>query len=668
MKLFSHTKVITIIVYCLLMALAYIPKISHVRYLQDDWNVLFVTEQQGPGNLVFHYSIDRPLRGYFGLIEYRFFGTNLVFYKGTALLWRFLDTAAIFLAFLLIWPKHWKMNLAIAALVLVYPGFHELPHVFDYQAHLFSRMCLNISILLSLLPLYISRKWGKWVSVAGALLLAQVSYGLMDIYIGMEALRIGLIAAVFIQRKETRQWWKYIRYCLVYLAGAAAFTYWRLFIFVSRRTSVDAGAMLSGYSSLGEKLLENVQGLGINLYRLVISAFYEPLTVFGKHLQRSEWIEGIALALAASVVVVLSMSRWLRQKPKGEKIVIKRLPLTLILIGLVGSIGGLAPVIFGGRDILYGITGDRFSYPGSISACILIVGLIWLIRQRGLRTGIVAVLVFLSVLTQFSNNIIFAKNGEQTRAAWWQMSWRAPQISPATLLTGRIHLGILDEDYTLWGPANLIYYPGNREVVITAEVLDDSTLPVFLAGEKAIAERKGIAFEKDFANLMVLSKTENACLHIIDGLHPEYSEGDDSIIREVGSFSQLERIDINAGFTPTPRQDLFGSEPRHDWCYYFQKAQLARQQQDWQAVSQLGDEALTAGYTPNDQMEWLVFLQAFAYTGSLHFEKVLVKVKSDAYSHHQACEVYQSYTMEMENTDLEDFHRQLLLSVCTADN
>ena len=260
--------------------------------------------------------------------------------------------------------------------------------------------------------------------------------------------------------------------------------------------------------------------------------------------------------------------------------------------------------------------------------------------------------MFLAVLTQFSNDVIFEKNGDQTRDVWWQMSWRAPQLEPATLLGGRIYLGILDEDYTLWGPANLIYYPDSRDVTITAEVLDETTLPKFLAGGKVISERKGIEFEKDFGNLLILSKTENACLHIIDGLHPEYSEGDEAIIREVGALSQLDRIDVNSDFEPMPRKDLFGSEPVHGWCYYYQKAQLARQERDWQMAAQLGDEAIAAGLAPNDPMEWLVFLQAFAYTGDTNYDQTLAAVKSDAYSHSQICEVFTSYSAEIEATDL----------------
>ena len=40
---------------------------------------------------------------------------------------------------------------------------------------------------------------------------------------------------------------------------------------------------------------------------------------------------------------------------------------------------------------------------------------------------------------------------------------------------------------------------------------------------------------------------------------------------------------------------LLGPEPEHDWCYYFEKAELARQQADWQQVAMLGDQALGDG-------------------------------------------------------------------------
>jgi hypothetical protein len=210
----------------------------------------------------------------------------------------------------------------------------------------------------------------------------------------------------------------------------------------------------------------------------------------------------------------------------------------------------------------------------------------------------------------------------------------------------------------------LIYYPSGRDVIITAEVLDETTLPRFLEQPKVISERKGIEFEKDFDTLLILSKTENACLHIIDGSHPEYSERDEAVIREVSSLSQLGCIDVESAYDPKPREDLFGREPEHGWCYFYQKGQLARQKRDWQLTAQWGDKAIEAGFTPNDIMEWLVFLQAFAYTGDKNFVTTLHAVKSDAYTATQACQVFSSYNSEIAAINFSDAHLRLLKDVC----
>lgn len=64
-------------IFLILLLAAYLPFINHTGYLQDDWDTLFVTEQRGAGSLVDHFSIDRPLRGYFSLAEYRLLPTQI---------------------------------------------------------------------------------------------------------------------------------------------------------------------------------------------------------------------------------------------------------------------------------------------------------------------------------------------------------------------------------------------------------------------------------------------------------------------------------------------------------------------------------------------------------------------------------------------------------------
>ncbi len=655
---------IMLAVLAVLLAAAYLPKVHRVGFLQDDWNVLFVTEQIGPGSLIFHYSIDRPLQGYLTLFEYHLLNTNMTGYMIAALLSRFLDAVIIFLIMDLLWPKKWGVNLFIAGLALIYPAFHEQPHAFNYQTQFISRLCMVASIYLSLLPFYIKKNWLKVILVLLALTLAQTGYGLIDYHIGMEVLRIGLIGGVFILRRKTLKLWKIAAYCFPYLLGMAGFAYWRLFLFESKRASVNASNMLSAYSSLGAKLLGDLELLIKNTYRLVVSAFYKPLLVFGKYVETEDLLVGILLSLGVAIFFIIMISTGTKENDTTDEQEGMKYGPILIIIGLIGSIGALIPIIFGGREINYSLIGDRFSYPGSISACLLLGGIIDLIRKQWVKVAIMSLLISVSILTQYANDEIFARNGDQTRETWWQMSWRAPQLKPDTLLTGNIFLGILDEDYTLWGPANLIYYPGNHDVVITAEVLNEQTQVKMLEPQVVESERKGIEFIKNYNYLLVISKLENSCLHLIDGQHPEFSAADSENIRKVGVLSDISRIDAASGYEPSPRVDLFGKEPAQGWCYFYQKAQLERQKRDWSAAAEYGRTALREKYSPADPMEWLVFLQAFAYTNDPLYEQVEVKVLEDVYTSGQACGVFSTYSAEVAGTASAEGNSRLIQKFC----
>ena len=85
-------------------------------------------------------------------------------------------------------------------------------------------------------------------------------------------------------------------------------------------------------------------------------------------------------------------------------------------------------------------------------------------------------------------------------------------------------------------------------------------------------------------------------------------------------LSDPSRIITNANPAATP---MFFSEPKHEWCYYFTKAELAQQMGDTQKVVSLGNEAISLGYKPTDQNEWLVFIKAYALTGDIQTAEAL---------------------------------------------
>jgi hypothetical protein len=58
-----------------------------------------------------------------------------------------------------------------------------------------------------------------------------------------------------------------------------------------------------------------------------------------------------------------------------------------------------------------------------------------------------------------------------------------------------------------------------------------------------------------------------------------------------------------------------GSEPTRQWCYYYEKADLARQEDDWVQVAEIGDLVFSIPYYPDDISEYLPFIEAYARTG-----------------------------------------------------
>ena len=103
-------------------------------------------------------------------------------------------------------------------------------------------------------------------------------------------------------------------------------------------------------------------------------------------------------------------------------------------------------------------------------------------------------------------------------------------------------------------------------------------------------------------------------VHIIDGALPVYSEHDALIVRQVGSESRIDRI-IASGSGFTPPASMFGPEPARGWCYYYQKASLARQQGNWAEIGRIYDEVTAQKLKPGDQSEWIPFVEGLVNAG-----------------------------------------------------
>ena len=197
------------------------------------------------------------------------------------------------------------------------------------------------------------------------------------------------------------------------------------------------------------------------------------------------------------------------------------------------------------------------------------------------------------------------------RETWWQLTWRAPDIKNNTLVMTYLSVGFaFQQDYEIWGPVNLIYRPGPaKSPQISAEVLNQDTAISILRGDIRGRNERDFSMRRDFTKLLLISlPSENSCIHVIDGTLPIYSEYESLLIRRVGAHSIVNRI-VPEGEAPIPPVAIFETEPTHGWCFYYQKASLARQIGDWDEVGQLYDETVAQELSANDKSEVFPFLE-----------------------------------------------------------
>jgi hypothetical protein len=112
---------------------------------------------------------------------------------------------------------------------------------------------------------------------------------------------------------------------------------------------------------------------------------------------------------------------------------------------------------------------------------------------------------------------------------------------------------------------------------------------------------------------------QSNCLWVITTQDQE-EPGLPRLVKAMSSISNTGRILPQPANQWQPPAELFGPEPKQDWCYFYEKADLARQYQQWDQVAELGDQALQAGYSPDDSRsnaprEWMPFVEAYARLG-----------------------------------------------------
>lgn len=626
--------------------IAYLPLVGRLGYLNDDWYLMYDMQVKTPAFFHTIFAIDRPGRALAMIPLFSLFGFNPLWYHLSAFLFRVFGGVFVLWTTRMLWEKRNFFALTTGLLFAIYPGFLSMPNAIDYQSHILGLFLATLSVALTVKALVTSDRAQRLLLIAGSILAGWGYLSQMEYFIGIEAFRFAaIILLLWRGRGESfrQRIMKIVSAGLPFLLIAAGFLVWRFFLFESVRKATDVGEQVSQIASSPITALWWLNYLIQDLFTVTLVAWNLPVYQLAFSMRLKDMTAALAWASLA-VAALLYGIRWMEEKAEetgsgsGSNVMRETLFISFLSIA-----GGLIPVILVNRHVTLPDY-SRYTLIASVGAVMLMAALIESISKRGTQVTVMGVLVAIAVMTHYGNTIRYVYETEATRNFWWQVAWRAPKIKEGVTLLALYPGSPLSEDYFIWGPANQIYYPEKQSsdpvvVKLPAAVLDGNAVTqVTTNGGVETPLRRGNYLERDFGNVLVMVQSSGtSCVRFINGASPELNSFDDGRIVMIAPYSKWDAV-ITEGEIPAVPAHVFGSEPERGWCYYYQQADLARQRGDWDAIPRLLDEALDKGYYPNDPLEWIPFMQAYAMQANvLKINEITKRIILDKYLRLQVC-------------------------------
>ena len=605
--------------FVLITILAYGLLAPWLGFYWDDWVFVWLLEHGGAAELARSFLPYDPLVSPFFLLSSSIFGTHPFAWQIFGLAVRALVGLTALWTFNQIWPRYSRKALWAGLLFLVYPGYGQQWVAFTHANQEWISFGFFV-LSLGLTARSIRDPGRKWTVYA---LLAQfVGLATTEYFLGMEFLRPVMI---WFMLDEPVPGWRF----------TAALKIWILRGYVPVWLLTGIGQYLfhnselyGGHGISGGFAQNGLISFALNFLRDVIptlrvAAFEAWTRTFDLITSPLSSITGW-LTLAVISVSLIGMVIYLRGLQVGDQGNWGRdsWSIQAIVLGLVGIVGGRIPSYMAGMPLEMRFDWDRLMISVLFGASLLTAGLIDFLFKDGRRKEIfISLIIALAIGMQFQQSNSFRRDWENQKSFFWQLAWRAPALKAGTVLvTDELPLQY-EADLQLSAPLNLVYQPDASKLsymlLYTKNRLGGTLLPSLSPGQPMAYRYRTVEFDGNTSNMIILQQPGDGCLLLMDPnyiseeTYPGLPENLTKSI-DLSNINQVERNGDNMA-VPSP---YFGPEPARDWCYYFEKAELARQYGDWEEVLMNYESASSAGFTARQPVENLVFIEALARLGN----------------------------------------------------
>jgi len=619
-KLFQKEAVNVPTIIFLLILLAYGLLTPRMGFYWDDWPFAWFLKFFGPAEFIESFRPFRPFLGPIFTVTTALFGGDPFTWQLVGLAFRFFLSLEIWYVLRLIWPtRKWDL-MWVVLLFTVYPGYQQqwvsLTHV---NQEIIPLTWLIASFGVTAYAIR-NEHLRKRLTIL-ALILQAMGLFSTEYFFGLEVLRFFFLLAIFTEtitaRKDLLQktivsWFPY--FCVWILNAAWTFAYHRSAAYNSYEINVLSSPSFSPLA-IGNEILTTISLSGFMSW---LNTFGIMSTLDGSLTQ----IISVALLLVSATAVFIFMRFFSNGTTDQHPMEKDSWGQWAMSIGLVAIFAGRLPSWAAGLPLKLEFDYDRFFISIMFGASLFIVGLATFILKDGKRkVFILSLLIGLSTAYQFTVANTFRRDTANQQDIFWQMAWRIPALEKNTaLLTYELPLKYVS-DLQLTAPLNWIYAPEfeGRDIPYVLYYLKTRFNTASLkANEPIELKYRTVNFSGSTSDSVVIYKEADGCLRVLDSVYAnaETVPGANYFLLNAIPLSKPSQIQTDAPQRVLDEK-LFGPEPAHGWCYFYAKAELARQQADWEGVVKLYDQAQKNGFNASIPVENLPFIEAFALTNDM---------------------------------------------------
>lgn len=603
---------------------SYVVSFPRLGFYWDDWQAVFLYQNYDVNILRDYFFYDRPFSSWTYELLFPFLPMNPFIWQFFSTLLRVVAIWLFVLAFETIWEDKKTLFRWAGALLLVFPSFTMQSISVAFNQHFITFFLFCLSIYLMVFGVIRQSKW-KWVFLLFSNISMIVHIFTMEYFVGLEIIRPIII--YFAVKKTNPQFslgknllvtTKYYSSFFLILLG---FVFWRIQIYPNQINDPPISGDPNEPVYL-ELLLENPLKNAVKLANLIAQdsvylltqAWLRSIEPTSIRLDAAFYIFSIFVGLLISSIFLFLNSG----KNESSNGGVQGSPYRIfVLIGFLAILFGGLAVWITDRQLLEGKWSDRFSLAPMIGVVLLImVFLHWLVQNQKRKNILLLFVLGLAIAFQMRTTHSYGLDWVKQQDYYWELYWRIPAVKPGTAFFSSKLPSNTSSRFSIGFFVNTLYSQNASNKKLDYWYFSNGDEGKYFSklqpGNEISYNFRNLGFDGSTSTAIAfMHKPEIGCTIVLDDAyagHPDIDPFHQALL----PISNPNQIDVSID-PVIPQKNVFGHEPEHDWCYYFEKADLARQYERWDDVLSIMNKAYQLGFEPISPIERMPELEAYFF-------------------------------------------------------